>query len=113
MQIIEKPWGREEIIEKNDSYVLKKLVMNSGEKCSLQYHEEKHETFYVLSGKLKFTYGKSKDELHDKELQPGDSFVIDIGVIHRMEALEDSEYLEASTNHLDDVVRISDNYGRS
>ena len=34
------------------------------------------------------------------------------GTIHRMEGLEESVYLEASTPDLDDVVRISDDYNR-
>ena len=35
------------------------------------------------------------------------------GIVHRMEALEDSVYLEASTPEIDDVVRINDDYNRS
>ena len=34
------------------------------------------------------------------------------GVIHRMEAIEDCIYLEASTPEIDDVVRLSDDYDR-
>ena len=40
MEIIDKPWGREELLEHNDRYVVKKLVMNAGHKCSIQYHEK-------------------------------------------------------------------------
>ena len=48
-QRIEKPWGFEEIIEVNDKYVVKKLHMEQGHRCSLQFHEQKHETVVVLS----------------------------------------------------------------
>ena len=34
------------------------------------------------------------------------------GVIHTIEALEDSDVLEVSTPDLDDVVRLQDLYGR-
>ena len=44
MQIIEKPWGQEEIIEINDSYMVKRLTMWKGHSCSLQYHNQKKET---------------------------------------------------------------------
>ena len=112
MIITDKPWGREELIEKNDSYVMKKLVMNKGHKCSTQYHEVKHETVYVIRGKLAFYHGEAIENLTRIEMNPGDSFVIKPGYIHRMEAIEDSEYLEASTPELDDVVRLADEYGR-
>ena len=45
--------------------VLKKLVMHKGHRCSLQYHEQKHETIFVLEGKLKITVGPSLEELID------------------------------------------------
>mgnify|MGYP000078733492 CR=1 FL=1 len=38
MEIVEKPWGREEIVEVNERYMVKKLTMFAGHRCSLQYH---------------------------------------------------------------------------
>ena len=111
MMIIEKPWGHEELIEHNERYVLKKLKMKKGCRCSLQYHEQKKETIYVLDGILKITLGSDED-LVDKLFLPGQSVTIDPGVIHRMEAMETSLYLEASTSELEDVVRIEDDYLR-
>ena len=52
MKIIEKPWGREEVLEKNERYMMKKLTMWKGHRCSLQYHKYKQETIYILSGKM-------------------------------------------------------------
>ena len=52
MQVIEKPWGCEEVVEINDKYMVKKLTMWAGHRCSLQYHNLKKETIYVLSGVL-------------------------------------------------------------
>ena len=46
-EVVEKPWGKEEILEQNNFYVLKRLTMNKGHQCSLQYHDFKHETIYV------------------------------------------------------------------
>jgi mannose-6-phosphate isomerase len=112
MQIIEKPWGSEEVIEMNDKYMLKKLTMYAGRRCSLQYHNLKKETIYVLSGVLKISQGTSQEELEDKLYHAGDSTTIPPGLIHRMEAVEDSLYLEASTPEMDDVVRLVDDYQR-
>jgi mannose-6-phosphate isomerase len=110
--LIEKPWGSEELLEKNERYVLKKLFMKEGHKCSIQYHNFKHETIYVLSGKLKIYYGENINELNQKLLGPGGTVVLLPKEIHRMEAVEDCYYLEASTPELDDVVRLVDSYGR-
>lgn len=113
MSKTEKPWGYELLLECNDNYACKKLFMRKGHKCSLQYHNKKIETFYVISGRLLFSYGPIGGSLVKVELLPGKYLTINPLSVHRMEALEDSEYLEASTPHLDDVVRIEDEYGRA
>jgi len=112
MKFVEKPWGSEKIIILNN-IVLKELFMKAGCKCSLQYHNFKNEIIRVLSGKLKLSYSPNKEtSLINLELSPGDSFAIEHGIIHRMEAIEDSIYIEASSNELDDVIRLEDSYGR-
>jgi hypothetical protein len=110
---IEKPWGYEELIECNDKYVVKKLFMKGGHKCSLQYHKLKKETIIVLTGTLKITIGENIDSLEDKLYTSGDTVTIAPYIIHRMEAVEDCLYTETSTNELWDVVRLQDSYGRS
>ena len=109
---IDKPWGYERWLEVNENYVVKELFMKKGNQCSLQYHEKKHETFYVVSGQLKFYVGKDKDKLEIVILDPGEHYTIFPLVVHRMEAVTDSIYIEASTNQLEDVVRLEDKYGR-
>jgi mannose-6-phosphate isomerase-like protein (cupin superfamily) len=110
--LINKPWGYELIIETNDKYTVKLLSMKSENSCSLQYHENKHETFYLLEGQMLFEVGNSVDSLVINELNPGDYYIIKPGIIHRMIAKTDIKYLECSTSELDDVVRIKDLYGR-
>ena len=112
MEIINKPWGKEEVLEINDKYMLKKLTMFAGKKCSLQYHNHKKETIYVLSGKLRIYQGENEKKLESKIYIKGDSITLNPGQIHRMEGVEDSIYLEASTPEMDDVVRILDDYNR-
>jgi mannose-6-phosphate isomerase-like protein (cupin superfamily) len=109
---IEKPWGYEELLEQNENYVMKRLFMKSGHKCSMQYHEMKKETFIVLKGVMKFYYGDTLETVKEFIYREGDYLTIDPKKVHRMEAIEDCLYLEASTNHLDDVVRLQDSYGR-
>jgi len=112
-QIIEKPWGREEVIEVNHNYMVKKLTMFAGHRCSLQFHKMKRETIYVLSGLLNITQGTTQDTLVDKLYRAGDTITIPPWIIHRMEGVEDSVYLEASTPEMEDVIRLVDDYKRA
>lgn len=112
MKLIKKPWGSEEVVEINDKYMVKKLSMKSGHRCSLQYHNFKKETIYMLSGDLKITIGKDKNNLKSKVYVSGEHVTIEPGVVHRMEGVTDSVYLEASTSEIEDVVRLSDDYNR-
>ena len=112
MRVIDKPWGKEEIIEVNERYMMKKLTMLKGHRCSLQYHEHKCETIYVLSGQLRIIYGSDMENLDSKIFTDGETITLVPGVVHRMESVEDSVYLEASTPELDDVVRLVDDYKR-
>jgi mannose-6-phosphate isomerase-like protein (cupin superfamily) len=109
---VEKPWGYEELVECNDKYVVKKLFMKKGHKCSLQYHKLKRETIMVLTGELLISIGKDKETLETKTYGPGETVTILPYTVHRMEAKEDCLYSETSTNELWDVVRLEDSYGR-
>ncbi len=113
MKLTEKPWGHEILIAQAEGYVMKELFMLKGNRCSLQYHEKKHESFYVVAGKMKLTVGDSVDKLEELIMFPGDSYVLPQGKIHRVEAMEDSVYIEASTDHLQDVVRLADDFKRA
>lgn len=112
-QVIEKPWGREEVVEINDRYMVKKLTMWKDHRCSLQYHKVKCETIYVLSGQLRIYTGASKDDLQSRIYTAGETITLTPGVVHRMEGVEDSVYLEASTPEIEDVVRLVDDYQRA
>ena len=110
---VEKPWGHEIIWAHTDRYVGKILFVKAGERLSLQYHEQKDETVYVLSGKMLFEVGPKDGEREDIIMKGGQSYHITPFTVHRMVAIEDTEILEASTPELDDVVRLEDSYGRA
>ena len=109
---VEKPWGYELHWALNESYCGKILFVKAGEMLSLQYHEEKDETIYVHEGLARIEMGPNEEELVAEEVGPGRSFRVAPGTVHRMRALEDTLFLEVSTPHLDDVVRLEDRYGR-
>lgn len=108
---IEKPWGYEIIWAKTDYYVAKIISINAGQRLSKQYHNEKTETVYVLEGIL---VNYDKDDV-PTQFSPGQNFHVKPGQIHRF-GTTDNRYvkiMEVSTNHLDDVVRLDDDYGRA
>ena len=111
LNTIKKPWGYEQIIEHNTKYMVKKLFMKKNKRCSLQYHNYKIETIYVLKGRLKIHFG-SINELKYKIFNKDSFITLNKKVVHRMTALTDCTYLESSTPHLNDVIRISDDYNR-
>jgi len=109
MRRVEKPWGYEIIWAETADYVGKVLHINAGHRLSKQYHNIKEETLYVLNGTL-CNYDKNDETQH---FQPGEAFHVLPGQIHRFGALEeDVEVVEVSTPHLDDVVRLEDDYTR-
>jgi mannose-6-phosphate isomerase len=113
VRTIAKPWGHEIIWAANELYVGKILHVTAGHALSVQYHELKDETVYLLSGEIRYWVQlQGSDELRDMRLRPGEAFRITPGTIHFMEAVTDCDVLEVSTPHLDDVVRIKDRYGR-
>ena len=109
---VPKPWGYELIFAHTDRYVGKILHINRGESLSLQYHEIKEETLYVVEGELLLTIEYDGDQ-REMPLRKGEAFHIPPRMIHRMEAIADTDVAEVSTPELDDVVRLEDRYGRA
>jgi mannose-6-phosphate isomerase-like protein (cupin superfamily) len=109
---VPKPWGHETIWAHSDRYVGKILHINAGQELSVQYHNKKDETVHLLSGKLVYRVQSDGDLMEDVQLKLGESFRITPGTIHQIVALTDCDVLEVSTPELDDVVRLSDKYGR-
>ena len=111
VRFVQKPWGHETIWAHTDRYVGKVLHIKAGHALSVQYHNRKDETIHLLSGEM--IYRVQQDGvLTDMKLRAGESFRNEPGTIHQMEAVTDCDVLEASTPDLDDVVRLSDRYGR-
>jgi mannose-6-phosphate isomerase len=111
-RIVDKPWGHELWFAHTDRYAGKLLYVDAGHRLSLQYHERKDETSYVLSGRVLVVQGTEERSLKQRELGPGQVWRNEPGLIHTIEAIEDTVVLEVSTPELDDVVRLEDRYGR-
>jgi len=112
--VVVKPWGTENRWAVNDRYLGKILFIKRGHRLSLQYHEKKDETIFVLEGTLRLHVG-DKDSQEIIELGGGNSYRIEPGVVHRFEApreYSDVLLIEVSTPEIDDVVRLEDDYKR-
>ena len=111
---VEKPWGYELIWALTDVYCGKVLFVRAGHSLSLQFHREKDESWHIQSGRAKLELGESGEgALSEEVVSAGASFRLPPGTVHRITALEDTTVLEVSTPHLDDVVRLQDEYGRA
>jgi mannose-6-phosphate isomerase len=108
---VEKPWGYELIWARTDRYVGKILHIEAGHVLSLQYHERKDESIYVLSGEIVLRLQQG-ETLIERRLAAGEVFHIQPTLVHQFEAVVTSEVLEASTPEIDDVIRLKDRYGR-
>ena len=74
---------------------------------SFQLHEIKDEIMLVRTGHI---MAEINSEI--KHYSPGEMIFIPRQTIHRIEAMVDSCIYEFSTNFLDDIIRISDDFGR-
>ena len=109
---VDKPWGYELIWARTDRYVGKILHVKAGHVLSLQYHNLKDETMHVLARRADPAHPARATELVARPFKAGETVHIPPKLIHQIEAVVDSDVLEASTPELDDLVRLQDRYGR-
>lgn len=105
-QIVPKSWGHEDIFVSRNDYCGKILNFNSDTKCSLHYHLEKDETWYILSGEFSIRYIDTLTGTHKIEsLNTGDIWRNTPGLPHQIVCHKQGQILEVSTRD-----QLSDNY---
>ena len=110
---VEKPWGHELIWALTETYCGKVLFVKAGAALSLQFHNEKDESWLVQSGRAKLELGDAGQQAPARGGdRPGAAFRYRPGTVHRVTAIEDTTIIEVSTPQLDDIVRLEDLYGR-
>ena len=96
MNVINKKWGKEEIIVNKD-YCGKRMNLHSGSRCSMHFHMEKHETFFVEQGAM-LLETVSPEGIHNMEiLKTGSSVEISPGTPHSFYGMKDTVFFEFST----------------
>lgn len=104
-----KDWGIELLVAHTDFYTGKILTMRAGASGPLQYHDLKDETMYLVSGKAEVT-GVADGKLFTRPMRAGQAYHISPGVVHRVKAVTECVFFEASTPHFDDRVNVEDQY---
>lgn len=106
---VKKAWGYELIMHNDELYCGKILHIKQSAKFSLHYHIERHKTWYIAKGKviLKSINVDSADPI-EVILNQGDVIEVFAGVPHQLQAIEESEIFEVSTQYSDeDTFRIT------
>ena len=109
---VDKPWGFELRFAITDRYLGKVIHVNRGEALSLQYHDHKDETLLLTLGSMDLELEDEGGKMQTHRLLKGDVIRIVPGRKHRMNAVEDCEFVEVSSPEINDVVRLEDRYGR-
>lgn len=111
---IEKPWGYElHWVPADAPYMGKVLHLNEGGRLSLQVHDAKQESWFIIGGNGAVIWEDAQGTLVETILQPGVGYSTKIGQKHRLVGLSGGcDIIEASTPELGTTWRLDDDYAR-
>lgn len=107
-----RPWGTYTILDENNNYKVKRIIVYPGAKLSLQHHHHRSEHWIVVAGKAEVVNGDKVLKLHSNQ-----STFIKQGDIHRLINTGDENLILIEVqcgDYLgeDDIVRHQDDYAR-
>jgi len=107
-----RPWGHYENLLEGIDHKIKELVVNPGERLSLQKHQRRAEHWTVVNGEALVTVGE-----REIPLKPGQSVDIPKGAVHRIMnpgeiPLVIVEVQMGDYFGEDDIIRLEDDYDR-
>jgi mannose-6-phosphate isomerase-like protein (cupin superfamily) len=110
---VEKPWGWEiHWTPDNLPYMGKVLHVSEGKRLSLQVHDKKQESWFIMNGRAKVVWDNDNGELIETELEPGKGYTCMVGQRHRLVGVTDADILEVSTPEVGITYRLEDDYKR-
>lgn len=110
---VEKPWGFEiHWVPEGFPYIGKLLHVNEGAQLSLQIHDQKQESWFIINGRGSVVWENDRGELVTTELQPGQGYSTQVGQKHRLVGITDCDIIEASTPEAGTTWRLEDAYDR-
>lgn len=109
----ERPWGSFTVLDEGAGYKVKRIEVLAGKRLSYQRHARRAEHWMVVAGEARVT-------LDDEEitLRAGQAIDIPVGAAHRVENPGDARlvFIEVQRGDYlgeDDIVRLSDDFGRA
>jgi len=108
-----RPWGGFSTLEEGPGYKVKRLVVEPGQRFSLQKHRHRAEHWVVVAGSPRVLInGRAR------RLKPRDSVTVPRGAWHRAENPGRVPVVIIEVQHgsylgEDDIVRRQDDYGRT
>lgn len=110
---IDKPWGYElHWVEEAKPYMGKILHIQAGKRLSLQLHDKKQESWFLMSGRGKVIWENGEGELIETELEQGKGYTCALGQKHRLAGITDCDIIEVSTPEIGTTFRLEDDYKR-
>jgi mannose-1-phosphate guanylyltransferase/mannose-6-phosphate isomerase len=110
---VERPWGRYTVMQGGPGYKVKKVVVDPGQRLSLQFHHRRAEHWVVVQGEARVTIGEEVSTV-----LPNQSVYVPVKTPHRLEnpgaeplcliEVQTGDYLEE-----DDIVRLDDDFWRA
>lgn len=110
---IEKPWGYElHWVPEDTPYMGKVIHIDMGKRLSLQVHDVKRESWFLMQGRAAVLWENNKGEMIETELKPGFGYRTQVGQKHRLVGITDCDIIEVSTPELGTTWRLEDDYSR-
>ena len=110
---VEKPWGWEiHWVPADKPYIGKVLHINKGARLSLQVHDQKQESWYLMQGQAMVIWENPEGDIIETELMPGQGYTTEVGQKHRLVGITDCDIIEVSTPELGTTYRLEDDYKR-
>lgn len=110
---VEKPWGYEvHWVPETAPYMGKLLHINKDARLSLQVHDAKQESWFLMNGQAKVIWENNRGELIETVLETGKGYSTQVGQKHRLMGVTDCDILEVSTPELGTTWRLDDDYAR-
>lgn len=110
---VEKPWGYElHWVPEGMAYMGKVLHINAGKRLSLQVHDKKQESYWLVNGECDLILENSTGELETVHMEKGKGYTTMVGQRHRHQAVTECDIIEASMPESGTTWRLEDDYAR-
>lgn len=110
---IEKPWGYElHWVLQDKPYMGKVLHIKASARISLQTHDQKQESWFLMNGEAKIIWDNEKGELIETVMEKGKGYACQINQRHRLAGITDCDIIEVSTPEMGTTYRLEDDYKR-